>query len=49
MDKVLAVVNKDVVLASQQEAPVQKVKASAQRAASPCLMTPPCANRRWIG
>ncbi len=30
MDKVLAVVNKDVVLASQQEALVQKVKASAQ-------------------
>ena len=30
MDKVLAVVNKDVVLASQQEALVQKVKSSAQ-------------------
>ena len=30
MDKVLAVVNKDVVLASQQEALVQKVKTSAQ-------------------
>ncbi|OZG41685.1 peptidylprolyl isomerase SurA [Aeromonas sp. A35_P] len=30
MDKVLAVVNKDVVLASQQEALVQKVKISAQ-------------------
>ena len=30
VDKVLAVVNKDVVLASQQEALVQKVKASAQ-------------------
>ena len=48
MDKVLAVVNKDVVLASQQEALVQRSRPLPRRAASPCPMTSPCASRRWI-
>ena len=48
MDKVLAVVNKDVVLASQQEALVQRSRPPPRRAASPCPMTSPCASRHWI-
>ena len=47
MDKVLAVVNKDVVLSSQQDALVNKVKLSAQESGQ-SLPMPPCANRRWI-